>query len=171
MRFYTYTWNRSDGTPYYVGKGSGRRAFTSYAHGVHRPEDRARILIQYWESEGKAFDMEKWWIALWGRKDNGTGILRNLTDGGENPPSWAGRKRPMTQETRKKISAALKGRKQPPRTEEHCRNIRKAKTGRPRPDMRGRGYRTGHVPWNKGKKGHVLQDPKTGRFLSRVLHE
>jgi hypothetical protein len=83
MDFYTYSYQRQDGTPYYVGKGSGNRAFINNGHGVHRPEDSARILVQRWESQEKAFEMEKWWIKLWGRKNNDTGILRNLTNGGE----------------------------------------------------------------------------------------
>jgi hypothetical protein len=83
MTFYTYMWLRADATPYYVGKGHGDRAFTSRGHGVHRPKESARILVQFWSSEQEAFDMEKFYIRLFGRKDNGTGILRNRTDGGE----------------------------------------------------------------------------------------
>ena len=81
--FYTYTWLRKDGTPYYVGKGKNGRAFTNKGHGVRRPKDIVRILVQHWADEAQAYEMEKWWIAFWGRKDNGTGILRNGTDGGE----------------------------------------------------------------------------------------
>ena len=88
--YYTYLWLREDGTPYYVGKGKGKRAYRSVGHTVPRPKDDARIFIQHWGSEDEAFYMEKWWIALFGRKDNGTGILRNLTDGGENPPKMFG---------------------------------------------------------------------------------
>ncbi len=80
--FYTYMWLRANATPYYVGKGKGQRAF-SEDHGVKCPKSRARIIIQFWSSEQEAFDMEKFYIRLFGRKDNGTGILRNLTDGGE----------------------------------------------------------------------------------------
>src|SRR5208337_1870841 len=83
MGFYTYMWLREDGTPYYIGKGEGGRGFTSKAHKIHRPKDDARILVQYWSDEETAFEMEKYYIRLFGRRDNGTGILRNLTDGGD----------------------------------------------------------------------------------------
>lgn len=87
--FYTYLWLREDGTPYYVGKGKGMRA---YRHGcpmvdvipewIDKP-DTERIIVQEFESEKDAFFAEKFLISYYGRKDNGTGILKNLTDGGE----------------------------------------------------------------------------------------
>jgi hypothetical protein len=82
MKFYTYIWFRKNGTPFYVGKGSGNRAFSKKMHRQIPPEP-SRVLIEFWESEQEAFEMEKWYIKLFGRKDNCTGILRNLTDGGE----------------------------------------------------------------------------------------
>jgi hypothetical protein len=108
-QFYTYSYNRVDGTPYYIGKGKGDRAYNRAAHCCARcPKDRARITVQYWESEEKAFEMEKWYISLFGRKDNGTGILRNMTDGGEgasgNIPS---------EDNLKKRSESQKGIKRP----------------------------------------------------------
>jgi hypothetical protein len=152
--FYTYMWLREDGTPYYIGKGSGKRAFISTGHNVPRPKFKARTLVQYWESEDKAFDMEKWFISLFGRKDNSTGILRNLTDGGENPPvmignthakgkkhsaeanakkSERGRKRVQTLETKEKLSRIKKGKPNglegKPKTEETKRKIREAHLG------------------------------------------
>jgi hypothetical protein len=81
-RFYTYLYLRDDGTPYYVGKGKLRRAF-SRDRFIHRPGSEARIFIQFWSSEEEAFEIEKYYIRLFGRKNKGTGILRNLTDGGE----------------------------------------------------------------------------------------
>lgn len=82
-QFYTYMWLREDGTPYYVGKGSGRRGFRSQGHNIHCPPFKARIRVQHWQSEEEALQMEKWWISLFGRQDIGTGILRNMTDGGD----------------------------------------------------------------------------------------
>ncbi len=85
--FYTYMWLRASGTPYYAGKGYGVRAFVD--HGTnHRPKDDARILVQHWESEEKAFEIEKWLISFFGRKDLGTGLLHNLTDGGDGPVGY-----------------------------------------------------------------------------------
>jgi len=103
-------WLREDGSPYYVGKGLGKRAFISDAHGVHRPKDRSRIILFEQVDEAAAFESETALIELFGRKDIGTGCLRNLTDGGENPPSWLGRKRaPWSDERRKQASEAKKG--------------------------------------------------------------
>jgi hypothetical protein len=96
--YYTYIWHReADGTPYYVGKGKGRRAFDSDRHYVKCPTDRSRITIQYWPDENTAFAFERYLIDFWGRKDLGTGCLRNLSDGGEGPSN-------PSEETRRKCS-------------------------------------------------------------------
>ena len=79
--FYTYLWLREDGTPYYVGKGSGHRAFVSWGHRHPRPKDRSSILIQEFPSERDAFSAEIFLISYYGRKDLGTGCLRNLSGG------------------------------------------------------------------------------------------
>src|ERR1035441_2886696 len=93
MEFYTYLWLREDGTPYYVGKGKGKRGFQSKDHGVHRPKNEECIIVQHHPTEEDAFFAEKFLIAAYGRADIATGRLRNLTDGGENPPNWQGKKR------------------------------------------------------------------------------
>ena len=83
-RYYTYAYLREDGTPYYIGKGQKNRAWRSDYHHCGKPKDKARILIlKYFEEEADAFKHEIYMIAVLGRKDLGTGILRNLTDGGE----------------------------------------------------------------------------------------
>jgi len=80
--FYTYLWLREDGTPYYAGKGSTDRAFEEHRF-CGPPPPVERIIIQPHTSEDAAFAAEKFLIAYYGRKDIGTGILCNMTDGGE----------------------------------------------------------------------------------------
>jgi len=104
-RFYSYLWLRQDGTPYYAGKGTRGRAFTSGAHGVHRPKDCSRILIFPMVSEAEAFESEIALIDLFGRKDLGTGCLRNLTNGSEGACGVV-----PSEVARQRISQSLKGR-------------------------------------------------------------
>jgi hypothetical protein len=86
-QYYTYLWLREkDFTPYYVGKGHGNRAFIGHGHNVKCPKNLERIVVLHTESEQAAFILEKHLIAYYGRRDLGTGRLRNLTPGGENPP-------------------------------------------------------------------------------------
>ena len=94
--FYTYAYLRkSDGTPYYVGKGCGKRVYDS-SHNVKVPDDNDRIIfLKQNLTEEEAFNHEKYMIAVLGRKDLGTGILRNMSDGGEghsNPSPESRRK-------------------------------------------------------------------------------
>lgn len=124
--FYTYIWYRQDRTPYYVGKGTGKRGYYSSAHNVHAPKDRSLIEVIHVFGEQSALNLERALIAELGRKDNGTGILRNLTDGGENPPvgrrfmkgeirvPWNKGKK-MSQGFRDKCSRNFKGRPSPTR--------------------------------------------------------
>jgi hypothetical protein len=107
--FYTYLWLREDGTPYYVGKGKGNRGFTSDMHKVKCPSDRVRIIVQEWDTERDAFEAEKLLIAIYGRANLGTGCLRNLTDGGDQPPSRKGATH--TEEANQKNREAHLGRK------------------------------------------------------------
>jgi hypothetical protein len=96
-RFFTYLWLREDGSPYYAGKGILRRAFMSHRHGIRHlcvPKEKDRIILQEWDTEHDAFEAEKLLIAIYGRKDQGVGMLINLTDGGDQPPSRKGAKMP-----------------------------------------------------------------------------
>lgn len=82
--YYVYAYLREkDNTPYYIGKGKGNRAYNKQ-HGVKPPKDRSKIVFyQISLLEKDAFNLEIAYIKLFGRKDIGTGILRNLTDGGD----------------------------------------------------------------------------------------
>ncbi len=87
--FYTYAYLREDGTPYYIGKGRGPRALKNFGRmGCKTPEEKSRILILKQNlSEFDAYKHEVYMISVFGRKDLGTGILRNLTNGGDAPPN------------------------------------------------------------------------------------
>jgi hypothetical protein len=71
------------------------------------PSDRNRILVQPHPSEKDAFAAEVFLIAYYGRKDLGTGILRNRTDGGEGVSGY-----PLTEERREhqRKAAGISGR-------------------------------------------------------------
>ncbi len=71
-------------SPYYVGKGRGKRAYTNGGRGIQRPRERTHIVLAGKElSENEAFSLEKRLIKQYGRIDLGTGCLRNKSDGGE----------------------------------------------------------------------------------------
>tara|TARA_R110000868_G_scaffold407208_1_gene688430 strand:+ start:174 stop:956 length:783 start_codon:yes stop_codon:yes gene_type:complete len=102
-KYYTYAYLREDRTPYYIGKGSGNRAYRRTKKCIKPPKDKSRIIfLKQNLTEEEAFKHEKYMIAVFGRKDLGTGILHNRTDGGNNPPSWKGKKH--SEETKKKLS-------------------------------------------------------------------
>ena len=73
------------GTPYYIGKGKGNRA---YSHknktSIPTPKNTSQIIIMETNlSNIGACALERRYIRWFGRQDLGTGILRNKTNGGE----------------------------------------------------------------------------------------
>jgi len=100
--FYVYAYLRKDKTPYYVGKGSGRRVYVRAGRVVKPPKDLNRIVfLRTGLTEKKAFEWERFYIKHYGRIDLGTGILRNLTDGGEGASGAV-----PSEETKNKIREA-----------------------------------------------------------------
>ena len=107
MNYYTYAYLREDGTPYYIGKGKYDRAYRKGKGQIKPPKDKSRIIfLKKNLTEEQSFRHEIYMIAVFGRKDLGTGILRNRTDGGEGPSGVV-----ISEETRKKMSEAKKGNK------------------------------------------------------------
>jgi hypothetical protein len=107
-RFYTYAYLREDRTPYYIGKGQGNRAYKKGSRVFLPPPKNRIILLKQNLTEQEAFRHEIYMIAVFGRKDLGTGILRNRTNGGDGV---SGAKLFKSREHRKKIAAAHKGKK------------------------------------------------------------
>jgi DNA-binding XRE family transcriptional regulator len=83
--FYVYAYLRDNGSPYYIGKGSGNRAWKkSKKHNVKVPSNLKYItILENNLTEIGALALERRYIRWYGRKNNGTGILINLTNGGE----------------------------------------------------------------------------------------
>jgi hypothetical protein len=86
------------------------RAYRTRGHGsLNCPKDRDRIIVFPMLNEAEAFESEKALIELFGRKDLGTGCLRNCTSGGDGVVGWT-----PTPEWRSNQSKARKGKSQSP---------------------------------------------------------
>jgi hypothetical protein len=94
--YYTYAYLREDGTPYYIGKGKGRRAFHKN-HTVPRPNKDKILFLKQNLSEENALKHEKYLISI---LDN---LLNKKSGGGKS-----GDRLPLTEEHKNKISAKLK---------------------------------------------------------------
>lgn len=138
MGYYVYMYvNPLNEEIFYVGKGTKNR----YLHHLKRKDNHPfvnkifsltkigilpNIIKIECSTEKNAYDLEIGLIKLIGRKENNTGSLLNLTEGGEKPPKRFGKnnhfygKKPkkcdnrkgvkLSVKTKNKISNSLKGR-------------------------------------------------------------
>lgn len=135
--YYTYKWLREDGTPYYIGKGKGNRAWTVHKRknvSHYPPEGRVEIIMEGLTEE-EALLHEIWLIALYKRKCEG-GLLINMTTGGQGPSDakwkWpqesierrkARPPRKFSDQARKNISLSKQGKSWGRHTEDSRRRI------------------------------------------------
>lgn len=152
MEHYTYAHCKPDGSIFYIGKGSGDRAYRTnhrnryWQHIVAKHGTYTVNILAKWKTHEEALSHEVLLISCF--KDMGR-KLANLTEGGEGnsgykptsetlakmsasmkgKPSWAkGKKlKPHTEETKQKMSIARKGKSI---SEQHRINIGLSKKGK-----------------------------------------
>jgi hypothetical protein len=106
--FYTYAYLREDKTPYYIGKGVRGRIYSSNRK-IKKPKNKSKIIfLKQNLTEEDAFKHEIYMIAVFGRKDLGTGILHNRTNGGDGVSGAI-----RSEESKIKYSESKKGKNNP----------------------------------------------------------
>lgn len=165
--YYTYAWLRVDGSPYYIGKGQRKRAWRKSHKGVRRPKDESRVLILKQNlTENESFRHEVYMISVFGRKDLGTGILHNRTNGGEGSSG-----RVCLPSTRKRIGTMRErvgGTRYGPHSEESKRKMSESHKGKKLSEVTrkkisesGKGRVLGDLSKQKLRDARAKQSPPT----------
>jgi hypothetical protein len=205
-QFYTYVLKRPEGIPFYVGKGG--RSCNGYRIEHHEMEaikgrkgnlHKTNVIKKIWKEglevdyeivlftkdEEIAFDKEMELINLYGRRNDNTGILTNMTDGGEgsfgyihseksrkkisdnNSHYWKGKK--FSDEYRKKISESNVGNKGRKLTEDWKRKISESLKGRVSPNKGNKFSDETKRKMSITRKGKV--SPKKGKKYSKSVEK
>lgn len=130
MKYYVYAYLRKDDTPYYIGKGTGNRAWSKGKNEVGKPTDLKKIIIiEKNLTLTGSLAIERRLIRWYGRIDLGTGILRNQTDGGDGGKG-ASKGHKLSEETKLKISKAHTGKRRPSMSEESKKKLSESLKGK-----------------------------------------
>lgn len=119
FKYYTYCLCRPNGVPFYVGLGVGDRVQVHQRKSAALARGRKYSIIRkilrdggmigydlsFFATRGAAIENERRLIALYGRLDNGSGALTNLTDGGEGAEGVI---KTVSLESRAKISRIVR---------------------------------------------------------------
>ena len=157
MDYYVYAYLRDDGTPYYIGKGRGRRAWAKGKSEVVKPGKNYIAIIESRLTATGALAIERRLIRWYGRADQDTGILRNRTDGGDGG-TGAAKGNVLSKETKEKISAAHIGRKRGPMSDASKKKLSESMKGKNAGKTMSDEHKLKIAEANRGKKKGPLSE-------------